>query len=435
MMRRLLHYLNLENELEDYDLIHKAIEDDIVFKGTNLWILVFAILVASVGLNMNSPAVIIGAMLISPLMGPINGMGYSIATYNIPLFRRALKNFIFAVVASLAASTAYFAISPVSTAHSELLARTSPTIYDVLIALFGGLAGIVAISCKRKGNVIPGVAIATALMPPLCTAGYGLATAQFSFFFGAGYLFLINTVFIALSSVLFSQIFKFPIKTIIDTDQKVKINRYISVVIVVMLVPSVYFGYRLVQKESFIEKSNRYIASIRLVEGNYLIKSEIFPEKKSIHLVYTGKSLSEKTKEFIMSQLQNFSITGAQLIIDDAVPMTETFRQNNENLVLKGRVDELTKLLAEKADSAKHFKTIGYEILAEVSELFPQVKACILTNSYIHSVQDIKIKETKLVVLTVSESVPEATKIKIENWLKIRLKTPDLKVIFELGGQ
>ncbi len=319
MMRRLLHYLNLENELEDYDLIHKAIEDDIVFKGTNLWILVFAILVASVGLNMNSPAVIIGAMLISPLMGPINGMGYSIATYNIPLFRRALKNFIFAVVASLAASTAYFAISPVSTAHSELLARTSPTIYDVLIALFGGLAGIVAISCKRKGNVIPGVAIATALMPPLCTAGYGLATAQFSFFFGAGYLFLINTVFIALSSVLFSQIFKFPIKTIIDTDQKVKINRYISVVIVVMLVPSVYFGYRLVQKESFIEKSNRYIASIRLVEGNYLIKSEIFPEKKSIHLVYTGKSLSEKTKEFIMSQLQNFSITGAQLIIDDAV--------------------------------------------------------------------------------------------------------------------
>ena len=136
-----------------------------------------------------------------------------------------------------------------------------------------------------------------------------------------------------------------------------------------------------------------------------------------------------------MNQLQNFSITGAQLIIDDAVPMTETFRQNNENLVLKGRVDELTKLLAEKADSAKHFKTLGYEILAEVSELFPQVKACILTNSYIHSVQDIKLKETKLVVLTVSESVPEATKIKIENWLKIRLKTPDLKVIFELGGQ
>ena len=140
-------------------------------------------------------------MLISPLMGPINGMGYSIATYNMPLFRKAVKNFSFAVAASLIASTLYFAISPVSTAHSELLARTSPTIYDVLIALFGGLAGIVAISSKSKGNVIPGVAIATALMPPLCTAGYGLATWQFNFFFGAFYLFTINTVFIAMASV------------------------------------------------------------------------------------------------------------------------------------------------------------------------------------------------------------------------------------------
>lgn len=434
MLRKLLHYLNLENELEDFDLIHKAIEDDIVFKGTNLWILVFAILVASVGLNMNSPAVVIGAMLISPLMGPINGMGYSIATYNFPLFRRAFKNFIFAVIASLIASTTYFAISPVSTAHSELLARTSPTIYDVLIALFGGLAGIVAISSKRKGNVIPGVAIATALMPPLCTAGYGLATAQFAFFFGAGYLFLINTVFIALSSVLFSQVFKFPIKTIIDGAQKVKINRYISVVIIVMLVPSVYFGYRLVQKESFIEKSNRYIASIKIVEGNYLIKSEIHPEKRSIHLVYTGKSLSKKTKEIITNQLQNFSIEGTELKIDDAVPLSEPLGQDNETLVLKGRINELTKIIAEKSDSAERIKTTGYEVFIEVRELFPQVKACILTNSLVHSTQDLKPKETKLVVLTITGNVSAVTKAKIENWLKIRLKTTDLKVVFELGN-
>ena len=170
-IRNILRYFDLESELEDNDVVHEEILKGIVFKGTNLWILGFAIIVASVGLNMNSTAVIIGAMLISPLMGPINGMGYSIATYNFELFKQSVKNFTFAVGTSLVASTTYFALSPISTAHSELLARTSPTIYDVLIALFGGLAGIVAISSKQKGNVIPGVAIATALMPPLCTAG------------------------------------------------------------------------------------------------------------------------------------------------------------------------------------------------------------------------------------------------------------------------
>ena len=176
VISKFFHYFNLESELDSYDRIHESIVKDVVFRGTNLWILMFAIIIASVGLNMNSTAVIIGAMLISPLMGPINGMGYSIATYNMKLFKISLKNYGFAVLAGLFASTLYFSISPISTAHSELLSRTTPTIYDVIIALFGGLAGIVAISSKQKGNVIPGVAIATALMPPLWTASEGLAT-------------------------------------------------------------------------------------------------------------------------------------------------------------------------------------------------------------------------------------------------------------------
>jgi uncharacterized hydrophobic protein (TIGR00271 family) len=253
LFRKILHYLSLESEVDDYEKIHETIQRDVVFKGTNLWILMFAIIVASVGLNMNSTAVIIGAMLISPLMGPINGMGYSIATYNFRLFRFSIKNFTFAVIASLTASTLYFTLTPISTAHSELLARTSPTIYDVLIALFGGLAGIVAITSRFKGNVIPGVAIATALMPPLCTAGYGLATGQFNFFFGAMYLFTINTVFIAISSVLISQILNFPIRTIVDDAQKKKVNRTISIVIAIVLIPSIFFGYNLIMNEKFNE--------------------------------------------------------------------------------------------------------------------------------------------------------------------------------------
>jgi len=310
---KILHLTNLESELDDFDKIHETIEKDLIFRGTNLWILAFAIIVASVGLNMNSTAVIIGAMLISPLMGPINGMGYSIATYNFPLFQKAMKNFLFAVFASLFASTTYFIISPISTAHSELLARTSPTIYDVLIALFGGLAGIVAISSKQKGNVIPGVAIATALMPPLCTAGYGLATLQFSYFSGALYLFTINTVFIAISSVIISQILKFPIRTLVDPIQKKRVDRSISFVIMLVLIPSIYFGYNLVQKEKFNENASKYIQRVRVFENNYLLNSEIDATQNTITLIYGGVSLDDEQKSRIRERTREFSLEEAEI--------------------------------------------------------------------------------------------------------------------------
>lgn len=285
VIRKILDFFNLESELEDQDSMYEEIKKGIIFKGTNLWILIFAIIVASVGLNMNSTAVIIGAMLISPLMGPINGMGYSIATYDFDLFRKSIKNFLFAIIASLVASTTYFALSPISTAHSELLARTSPTIYDVLIALFGGLAGIVAISTKQKGNVIPGVAIATALMPPLCTAGYGLATGQYDFFFGAFYLFTINTIFIAIASVWISQLLKFPIRSLIDQFKKRRIERITNAVIVIVLLPSIYFGYKLVKKEEFLQRANQYVLNVSHFEGNYLLKHDIDPKTRRIVLV------------------------------------------------------------------------------------------------------------------------------------------------------
>src|SRR5690606_10473024 len=180
-----------------------------------------------------------------------NGMGYSLATYDFLLLRRSIKNFLLAVLVSLLTSALYFLLSPINEAHSELLSRTSPTIYDVIIALFGGLAGIVAMSSKLKGNVIPGVAIATALMPPICTAGYGLATLQFNFFFGALYLFTINTVFIAFAALLVCQYLKFPIRSIVDPDRKKRVNQVLSAVMLITAIPSVYFGYQLVQNEKF----------------------------------------------------------------------------------------------------------------------------------------------------------------------------------------
>ena len=208
----LFDHFKLNTEKEDYQTVIGNIEKDVVFKGTNLWLLVFAIFIASLGLNVNSTAVIIGAMLVSPLMGPIMGLGLGMAINDLALLKKSLFNYLLAAGVGLATSTIYFLLSPLDEAHSEILARTSPNIYDVLIALFGGFAGILATSSKQKGNVIPGVAIATALMPPLCTAGFGLATLNIDFFFGAFYLFLINTVFIALATLVTTRFLNFPYK-------------------------------------------------------------------------------------------------------------------------------------------------------------------------------------------------------------------------------
>ena len=279
-LKKFLQLIDLRTEIEDFDTIHNEIEKGIVFKGTNLWILAFAIVVASVGLNTNSTAVIIGAMLISPLMGPINGMGYGIATYNFEIFRRAIKNYSFAVIAGLSASTLYFFVSPVSTAHSEILARISPTIYDVLIALFGGLAGIVAISSKLKGNVIPGVAIATALMPPLCTAGYGLATAQFNFFFGAMYLFTINTVFIAISSVIISKVLKFPIRTLVDPLRKKRVKQYMTVVITITICQASTLVICLCKKNVLQPMPQNLLITSMFLKAPICSKTKLMPTKK-----------------------------------------------------------------------------------------------------------------------------------------------------------
>jgi uncharacterized hydrophobic protein (TIGR00271 family) len=432
-LSRLIAYFNLEHELDDFERIHETIKKDIVFKGTNLWILMFAIVVASVGLNMNSTAVIIGAMLISPLMGPINGIGYSIATYNIPLFRQSLKNFSFAVLTGLTASTVYFFLSPISTAHSELLARTSPTIYDVLIALFGGLAGIVAITSKTKGNVIPGVAIATALMPPLCTAGYGLATGQFEFFFGAFYLFTINTVFIALSSVAIAQILKFPINAEGEESHKKRINQWITVVIILVAIPSIYLGYNLVQKERFAEKSKKYIQRVSALEGNFLLKSDVNPSRKSILLVYGGLEMDEQQKERIRRIAIDFSMGETEITIQQGLKIESTDNQPSEIFNLQNENFRLTQIIREKErtiDSIFTDSRIGEHLLNEIKTIYPQIISCIYSKSMKYSVSDSIPGMTNLIVFKLKKTLSGSDKQKINEWLKTRLESEEIVVFF-----
>ena len=389
---KILHLLNLDRDMDDFDVIHATITKDVVFKGTNLWILVFAIVVASVGLNMNSTAVIIGAMLISPLMGPINGMGYSIATYNFLLFRVAVKNYSFAVIAALLASTAYFAISPVSAAHSELLARTSPTIYDVMIALFGGLAGIVAISSRHKGNVIPGVAIATALMPPLCTAGYGLATAQFEFFFGALYLFTIN--------------------------------RWITAVIIITASPSVYLGYRLVKDEQFNESATRFIQQVSLFEGNYLLRSEVLPKQRSISLIYGGTTFDSLQKAMIVRRAGDFGLADAGIEVKQGLSFAELPSEVTEKERYKSEINRLSLLLLEmdrQRDSLDARLSFGKILLAEIQALEPRITACAYSEGRAFAPGHDTSRLTSIVVFSIKSPMKDRDRAKVDTWLRSRL--------------
>ena len=259
LKKELARYFNLMPVKEEEQSVIDQVKSAIVFRGTNLWILMFAILIASLGLNVNSTAVIIGAMLISPLMGPIIGMGLSVGINDLDLLKQSAKNYLVATLISVVTATLYFLISPLSEAQSELLARTSPTLYDVLIAFFGGAAGVLALTTKSKGQVIPGVAIATALMPPLCTAGYGLATAQWAYFFGAFYLFFINTVFIATSTFLGVKLMRFHSVHSLDADAMRRSRKVVYTLVLLTMIPAAFLTVNIVRENVLENSKNQFV--------------------------------------------------------------------------------------------------------------------------------------------------------------------------------
>ena len=294
---------SLESDTANYEEIRTRLVEGGQVTGTNMCVLMLAIFIASIGLNMNSTAVIIGAMLISPLMGSIQAAAYGTATADLRLFRKSVIGLMFQVMVCLITSTLYFLISPISTTTSELLARTQPTIWDVLIALFGGIAGIIGITRKEKSNVIPGVAIATALMPPLCTCGYGIATGQWRFLLGAGYLFLVNSYFIFFSSVAILLMLKVPRKKEITLEQWKRLKKVIIRNTLIMILPSIVIAYIMVQntnadKESLtgFEKEN---VSIESITKQIQI---LFPEVEKVEI-----SIVEKKWEFNLTVSEELS--------------------------------------------------------------------------------------------------------------------------------
>ena len=303
-MTKLQDVFNLAHDQAHPDKIDAVIRANTRVSGTNMWVLMFAIAVASIGLNVNSTAVVIGAMLISPLMGPIVGMGYGLAVGDTALIRQAVRNIVIFVFISLITATLYFLLTPLKEAQSELLARTQPTLWDVLIAFFGGSAGIVALTRKEGGNAIPGVAIATALMPPLCTAGYGLAHGNWQYFFGAFYLFAINCVFIAFSTLLFSKLLKLPRRGLVTESKRRLQSIIITAVVMAVMIPSGYMASVLVRREIFNTKANAAIATAQQQEGFFVLRKLLNHRENTVGLIVNGTGDAEKISALLVKSLE-----------------------------------------------------------------------------------------------------------------------------------
>ena len=424
------------SEEEVVDNIRKGVE----FKGTNLWVLIFATFVASLGLNVNSTAVIIGAMLISPLMGPIMGMGLSVGINDFELLKRSLRNFGFMVLASIFTSTLYFFISPLSGAQSELLARTTPTTYDVLIAFFGGLAGIVAQSRKdRTSTVIPGVAIATALMPPLCTAGFGLATLQFKYFIGAFYLFFINTVFIAIATFIVVRFLHYSKKEFVDKNREMRVRRSILLIVLVTIIPSVVFGYRIVKRSLFENDVKRYVNTVfqfpktKVIEHTGIYRPDNGESYVEIYLI--GEPISDEMIENARLQMPQYNLRDVRLVV----------RQSGEtdNLNFSTLQTGYQELLSEKNIRIRELETklsafatdtlAVRDITVEMRTLVPDLHDVTLSKAVRYNTDKTPADTLVLCVMHLNKGKKLAAgeRERIEQWLRVRTKTDSLKLYTE----
>jgi len=427
-----------EDELETIDYIKKNIE----FKGANLWILIFAIFVASVGLNVNSTAVIIGAMLISPLMGPIMGIGMAAGINDFELLKRSLKNLGIAVLISILTSTFYFSFTPLIDAQSELLARTEPSIWDVLIALFGGLAGIVAGSRKEKSNAIPGVAIATALMPPLCTAGYGLATGNLYYFFGAFYLFFINSVFISLSTYLIVRFMKFPKKEFLDRDREKTVKRYITIFTLLTVVPSIYLAYNIVTRTIWEKSAKQFMTTEMDFPKSQVIASTLNydTDSSTIEISMVGERIEEEEIMRLQNKLKAFSLNKTYLKIKqsgDGTPDLNMLRsdvlkdlyERNELLIQNKdqKISFLEKELLEYSESSKQVMDLAREAKINHSSLL----SFSLNRTIVADILENK-QDTVLMAYAKFGQRPNAQEQKrFEDWLKIRTKADTVSLIIQ----
>lgn len=432
-------FFNALPDKTDETAIVEQISDGVTFRGANLWVLIFAIFIACLGLNLNSTAVIIGAMLISPLMGPIIGMGLAVGRADLELLKRSLTNYGVSTVISVLTAALYFQLTPLTEAQSELLARTSPTLYDVLIALFGGAAGILALSTGGKGNVIPGVAIATALMPPLCTAGYGLAMGEWSFFFGACYLFFINTVFIALATYVGVRLLQFKPKQFVDKARLAVVNRYIAVIVVVTMLPAVYMTIQIIRQSVFENHVKQFVKQELNQPGTRILSEQADRETKTLDVVALGAALPNEMIEAARQRLADYQLADYQLnVIQGAQSDSLLLARNNagtqqslsgqdqQHLVLQ--TERVAQLERETADY-RRLDALAREIGGEVKAVCPKVESIGLSKITETPVDSGAVHSYVLAVANSRTPLPATDRDRLAQWLKVRTQADSLRLV------
>jgi len=427
-------------DLAEPEATIEGIKKDIEFRGFNVWILVFSIVIASIGLNVDSTAVVIGAMLISPLMGPIMGFGLGVGINDAATVRKSLVNLGVATGIAVASSALYFLISPIDEAGSELFARTNPTFLDVLVALFGGLTGILAGSRKEKNNVIPGVAIATALMPPLCTAGFGLANGMWEYFFGAFYLFLINAILIATSTTLVVRYLKFPLTSFVDPETEQRYKRYFAIALLALVIPSGWIFYKTVSETVVTSRINSFVQEQAKFPGTEVVKSDIIwtEGEPHVHLVLLGEFVPESLVEQWRGALAK-EVVGAELHVvqstkdvDGLQEMTrliDLYSEGRETLAAKDM--EISQLRGELADASGRLALLQLppSLGDEIKLQHPAIQSARMGLIQTTNSSDI-MPRVELVWAAVNDTIQwdEADRQRVESWLRVRLGNASAEV-------
>lgn len=436
----LVSYFSLSGQLVSQSEAEQNIREGVSFKGTNILILILAIFIASLGLNTNSTAVIIGAMLISPLMGPIIGIGLSIGIADFELLKRCLRNLLMAAGFSIIASTLYFMISPVNESHSELLARTSPTIYDVLIGFVGGGAGIIALGSTNKGNVIPGVAIATALMPPLCTAGYGLATAQFSYFFGATYLFIINSIYIAFATFIGVKLMKYKTTGNSENPRAVKVRKIVYTLAVLTMLPSIYLTYKMFKENDFAMRTDDFVSEECHFPDTQVINKKITDDhgERTLQLTLIGRRLPvDSLRLALSSKLKFYHLEGTKLQFiqgDDGYAVRTASDKEMANVYQLAQntitrqqttIDSLRTAIAITHTDMN----AAAEIAPEVKVLFPNIKSIGISKTIFSETSAGQTDTANIAIVSCHGRLHDSERKRIESYIEARLKLKNVRII------
>lgn len=435
--KELKSYFNVVDDLEPQSDIEQSIRSGISFKGSQLVVLVFAIFIASLGLNTDSVAVIIGAMLISPLMGPIIGMGLAIGIADYDLLKRGLRNILAAVLGSLITSCVYFLISPQYEGADQLLARTSPSIYDVFVALFGGGAGILSIACRNKGQVLPGVAIATSLMPPLCTAGYGLATWQMKFFFGALYLFFTNMIFILFATWIGVKMMKFK-KVVYQNDNRAKkVQRIVYGIVFLTVGVSVYLTTLMVRESVFMERANEFIETQMVFPNTQVLSHKEYIDRGTRHIDVTliGEALPKDSLQLAMvNKMDSLGLGGTVLNIRQGFSLTQNEIDHEQNMEhfyklmqneIASRQDVIDSL---KAIVVMHqeFSDESVRVAPEIKVLFPSVKDIAMSQMVASATGSEATDTVSMIFINAPSGLKNADRKKLIDYMEVRMKRKNI---------